>query len=202
MRNVLMLISTLIFISILMFIVFTKADYTKLDSVEALEIGEAKYLEFLWMVDGAFNSAKMEGEFTVNGKKLDHDNIKFTCIYKNKKDNTCVGNNFEESFRDLFASRITYNQVYGDDSGNTWYKYEKGKYLFTNINSCNINRMNLNQKIRLHEINKNELVFYVSYEDNNHQNKERTFILVKENNLWKIDKAHYEDLCEIKYRIG
>ena len=202
MRNVLLLISILIFTSIIMFIVFTKADYKKLDNSEALKIGEEKYLEFLWMVDGAFNNERMNGEFIVNGKRLEKDSIKFTCVYKNKKDNTCIGNNFEESFQSLFSSNITYNQVYGDDSGNVWFKYDKGKYKFTNTNYCSVNRMNLKQNIKLHKINQNELEYYVSYKDSNNGLRERTFSLIKENDIWKISKAYYEDLCEIKYRIG
>lgn len=202
MRNTLLLISILIFISIIMFVVFTKANYPILSDEEALKIGEEKYLEFLWIVDGAFNSERMDREFTVNGQKFDKDKAGFTCIYQNKQDDTCVGNNFEEFFHNLFASKITYNQVYGDASGNMWLQYTKGKYLFTNINTCSINGMTLKQNIKIHSISNQELVFDVSYEEDANQNMERTFSLIMEDNKWKISKAYYEDLCEIKYHIG
>ena len=122
---------------------------------------------------------------------------------KNKNDKTCIGNNFEEVFHNLFASSITYNDVYSDDSENGWLKYEKGKYLFTNINTCNVRRMNLNQTIKIFKIEKDKLLFDVLMEDSDYQNNQsREFVLVKENNLWKISRAYYEDLCEIKYSIG
>ena len=202
MRNTLFLIAIFCTISILMFVIYTKANDSKIPEDEALKIGEEKYLEFLWIVDGAFNSKRFDGEFTVNGKKLDDDNKKFTCIYKNKKDDTCVGKNFEESFHNLFSSNITYDDVYADDSRNAWISYKNGSYYFTNITSCNVNRMNLEQTIKIYEIEKDKLTFHVFIEDSGYQNtRKRIFSLIKENDIWKISKAYYEDLCEIKYSI-
>ena len=46
----------LILLGIIMFVIFTKADNIILSKEEALKIGEEKYLKFLWMVDGVFNT--------------------------------------------------------------------------------------------------------------------------------------------------
>lgn len=201
MKKTLLLIVSLITISILLFVIFTKAE-NKLSEQDALTIGEERYLEFLWMVDGAFNSEKYDGDFVVNGRKLNDDSKKFTCIYKNKKDNSCIGNNFIDEFKKLFASNITYNKVYGDDSFYTWIKYDNKEYVFTNIDNCSTSRMSLEQKLMLESVSSNKLVFNV-IDENMSQTKMRKkeFILVKEDNDWKISKAYYHDICEMDYYI-
>ena len=202
MKKTLVLIVSSITIAILLFVVFTKADYSTLTENEALTIGEEKYLEFLWMIDGAFNSEKVNSEFTVNGKMLDKDNKKFTCTYKNKKDNSCVGENFESEFKRLFASNITYNSVYGDGAFYTWIEHKNGKYIFNYINNCSISRMNLDQSIKLEDMNNKSLTFYVTIKDANYKKtKTRLFVLVNEDNEWKISRAYYRDICEMDYYI-
>ncbi len=76
---------------------------------KALDIGINKYLEFLWIVDGAFN--KDNEDYLVNGISLSNDNKLFKCTYNNKKSNECLGDNFEEAFNNLFASNISNNNV-------------------------------------------------------------------------------------------
>ena len=198
MRKVLLFISLICGLSIILFVVFTSAYHSSLTDSEALEIGEEKYLEFLWMVDGAFNSERFDGEFTVNGKTLDDSKKEFTCVYKRKNDESCIGNNFEKAFHNLFASNVTYNRVYSDGAIYTWFKYEKGNYIFTNSKSCSVKRMNLQQKIKLVKILDNELSFDVSDDDSVISCE---FILIKENGNWKVGKALYKDLCEMSYVI-
>ena len=203
MKKTIVLIIILIITSILLFVIFTRADDQKLTESEALEIGEEKYLEFLWMVDGAFNSERFVGEFNVNGKVLSDTNKKFTCTYKNKKDNSCIGNNFPMEFKRIFSSDISYNEVYGDGSFDTWFKYEKGKYIFTNMNNCSTNRMKLNQSISVQNIDKDKLTFNVSSNDVGNENSLiRMFVLIKENDDWKISRVYYHDVCEMDYYIG
>ena len=201
MKKIIILIISSIFIATILYVVFTKADYVQLTKDEALEIGEEKYLEFLWMVDGAFNDSKFDEEFTVNDKKLSDDKKIFTCV-KNKKDNSCIGNNFEKEFERIFSANLNYQQVYGDGISYTWIKYENGKYIFTNIDSCSTIRMNTKQLIRINDINSNQLSFDVSSKDSNDLEKVRSFILVKENNEWKVSRAYYHDICEMDYNIG
>ena len=46
---------------------------------DALSIGEQKYLEFLWLVDGAFNDAKYKETIAVNDITIQDENKKFSC---------------------------------------------------------------------------------------------------------------------------
>lgn len=200
MRKKILLILLLINLSIMSFLGFSKALEIELDEEDALVIGEEKYLEFLWMVDGAFNDERLGNSYLVNNKSLSDTQKLFTCIYQNKKKNTCVGKNFPDTFNNLFSKKITYNDVYGDGAFYTWYKYEKGEHLFTILDECNVGRMDLNQKIELEKINHNEIIYRVSSLSNLDKNK--TFILVKEDGMWKISKAYYQDLCEMHYNIG
>lgn len=196
------LILVVICLSIIFFVVFTKAGNSNLSYDEALKIGEEKYLKFLWMVDGAFNEKRIDGEFKVNGKTLDKDKKIFTCNYLKKEKNTCVGNNFQEEFNNLFASNIKYDSVYSDKMTFTWYKYKDGKYYFTNPNNCNIKRMSIEQKITVHEILDNKITYSVAYENDDYNRiNYYYFTLINEENDWKISEAHYYDLCEMDYHI-
>ena len=202
MKKMIILIVSLVSISIILFVIFTGASNTKLTESEALKIGEEKYLEFLWMVDGAFNNERLAGEYIVNNKKLDDTSKVFTCTYKNKNDLTCLGENFEEEFRKLFVSSIDYDKVYGDSTLYSWMKYEDGKYFFTSLKSCNVIRMSLNQSIEVKEISSDKLEFNVSFENSDSNiKKNRVFVLSNENSLWKVSKAYYHDLCEMDYNI-
>ena len=200
MKKIVVPIIFLISLSIILFVVFINADVS-ITKEEALKMGEEKYLKFLWMVDGAFNNERMKGEFTVNGKKIKEEDKVFTCKYqKNKKE--CIGNNFEEEFNKLFSKKIRHDNVYGDGNIYVWYKYQDNKYIFNNLDNCSVNRMGLDHQIKVDKINSDEIIFEVSF-NNNQINLINTkkFILVLENNEWKISKAFYYDLCGMKYYI-
>ena len=196
------LILVVMYLSILFFMIFTKAGNSNLSYDEALKIGEEKYLKFLWMVDGAFNEERIGGEFIVNGKTLNKDKKIFTCKYSKKDNKTCVGNNFQEEFNNLFASNIKYDHVYSDKMTFYWYKYKDGKYYFTNPNNCNIKRMSLEQKITVQEILDNKVIYNIVYENDDYNRmNDLDFVLVNEENDWKISEAYYYDLCEMYYHI-
>lgn len=187
-------------ISIILFISYTKAG-NKYNENTLLKIGEEKYLKFLWMVDGAFNDSRLDGEYSVNGKKLDKDSKIFTCDYLKNNKLTCVGKNFMSEFSNLFSNNISYESVYGDKLTYLWIKYENDNYYFTNPNRCNINRMNLNQSLAIKEIMDNKVVYSVTVDDNDMHTKINDFVLILENDEWKISKATYYDLCEMEYYI-
>jgi len=182
-------------LAILLFVIFVKADDTIISKEEALKIGEEKYLEFLWMVDGAFNNERFNGEFIVNEKKL--DNYSFDCVYNNKKD-SCISKNFEESFNKLFVKRIRPQDVYGDGITFSWYTKIKDGYEFNNTSNCSVKRMGLNQSINIKEIYENKIEYLVYFDD---LTVDKLFVLEKENGEWKISQAYYHDLCKLDYYI-
>ena len=174
-----------------------------------LSIGIEKYLEFLWMVDGAFNYQRYDKkEFVVNGKKLEGKK-NFSCDYRDNDNTMCYGNNFEKSFKNLFADNIDINNVYSDGVAIFWYQKINDEYTFTNFNNCETDRMSINQKIVLEEKNDNELKYKVFYSEENETgpykgthdfNKE--FVLVKQDNTWKVSKAYYRNPCYMEYYIS
>jgi hypothetical protein len=185
------------------FIFFTYTNKSIITIDEALKIGEEKYLKFLWIVDGAFNSGRLDNDFKVNNKSLDAEEKIFTCKYKDKKSKECTGNNFEEEFSKIFSSRIRYDDVYSDGITYAWYKYENGKYIFNDIDNCSINRMGLDHQIKVIKIKSDRIIYEVSFKNENKETTiTRDFILVLEDNEWKIEKAYYYDLCELEYNIG
>jgi hypothetical protein len=191
----------LIILSVLSFIILTKADNKIMTNEEALKLGEEKYLKFLWMVDGVFNSDKMNNDFIINGNSLSKEDKIFTCKYKNN--NECVGDNFETEFANIFSKYITYEDVYSDGEINSIISYNNGKYLFNIIDSCSINRMDLNQKIDVTEITDNRMVYKVYYNNGEHNiTNKRNFVLVLEDDEWKISNAFYHDICGMQYYIG
>ena len=195
-----LLILIVLSISIIMFTLYTKAG-NKYDNDKLLKIGEEKYLRFLWIVDGAFNDSRMDGEYSVNGKKLDNNDKVFTCNYSKKNKETCIGKNFMIEFNDLFSNNVSYESVYGDRLTYSWIKYENDNYYFTNPNKCSIKRMNLNQSISIKEVMDDKIVYTVTIDGNNNHTKINDFVLILENNEWKISKAVYYDLCEMEYYI-
>lgn len=173
-----------------------------LSSSEALALGIDKYLKFLWMVDGTFNNERLNEEFIVNNKKLDNEDKIFTCKYQKIKSKECVSNNFETEFRKLFSKNISYEKVYTDQVIYSWISYKDGKYIFKNLDSCNINRMGINHNIRVIDIKSDKIIYEVTFE--NRQNSlinKKDFKLVKEDNDWKISNAFYYDLCGMRYII-
>ena len=202
MKKVFIPIIFLISLAIILFVVFTNAEANRLSNIEALEIGEEKYLEFLWMVDGAFNSEREKGDFNVNNKTLSNDKKVFLCKYEIKKSKECVGYNFKEEFNNLFSNNLNYDDVYSDGLMYSWYRYHNGKYLFKNLDNCSINRMSLNQNIEVKDISSNELVYKVTFKNNQTDNiKEKDFVLVLEDGKWKVKTAFYHDMCGVKYYI-
>ena len=174
---------------------------------DALSLGEKKYLSFLWMVDGAFNDQRYNEEIIINDKKINDIYKKFTCDY-DASNKTCIGNNFEEEFKNLFASKITYDKVYGDNQSFFWYKKVDNKYQFTNMNTCSISRMSLNQKIEVKEEEIDKITYVITFSDNvtssiykgNHLFK-KDFVLIKEDGDWKVSEAYYHDPCFMDYYI-
>ncbi len=194
------IIIVLLFLSIIFYIVYTKFYASNVSYEYALKIGEEKYLKFLWMVDGAFNDERLNEEFIVNGKKLDDKDKLFTCKYENNKE--CIGNNFDSEFKKLFSSSINYKNVYSDFKIYSWLKYSNGKYIFNNLNICNINRMGQNHELKVMKIDHHKIKYEVMF--NNRQTDKiikRNFILNLEDNEWKIVNAYYHDLCGINYTI-
>ena len=189
----------LISLSIMSFVTSTIAKNTLLTFEDAIKIGEEKYLRFLWIVDGAFNSERYNEDFTVNGKVLDKEEILFTCQYKDKKSNECVGNSFPEEFRNLFSERISYDDVYSDGITYSWYTYQDDKYIFNNSSNCSVKRMSFDHKLKVIKIKKDMIIYEVSFDNNKYI---KDFVLVKEDKEWKISKAFYHDLCELRYNIG
>ncbi len=198
MRNRASLLMLLIGIVIIFFVVFA---FSK-DNTDDLLIGEEKYLEFLWMVDGAFNSERFEGSHLVNGKNIQDDKKVFKCEYSKNNKNTCVSTNFNQEFYNLFASNIKYDMVYGDNLTYTWYEYKDNKYYFTNPINCNIDKRYLDYKLSLKKSNNDEKIYIVKYTNDNFNHEMiKEFKLIKEDNLWKISKATYYDLCGMEYNI-
>ena len=197
------LFTPLIFIlclSSILFVLFIINRGVILTKEEAIKIGEEKYLMFLWMVDGAYNSNRFNEDFVVNNKKLNDNNKIFTCKYINKT--SCIGNSFESEFNKLFSSKITYEKVYSDRSIYSWIKNDNGKYVFNNLNTCHINRMGINHELKVSKIENNRVIYQVTFNNNeNHELNNRTFILIYEDNEWKIERAFYYDLCNMKYFI-
>lgn len=202
MKKLFVPITILFAIAIISFVIITKASDNTLTKDKALYIGEEKYLTFLWMVDGAFNSSKFNEDYSVNGKSISKEKQIFTCKYLNKKAKECVGNNFESEFRKLFSKKIRYEKVYSDGAIYSWITIKNNKYMFNNADTCNINRMGIKHNLKVSSINPDRIVYEVSFE-NRQTNKinKRDFILIKEDYEWKISSAFYYDLCGMKYYI-
>ena len=202
MKRVLFFITIITFLSILAFVILIKADGKTLTEEKALQIGEEKYLTFLWMVDGAFNSERLKEDFKVNNKSLSEEDKIFTCKYKKAKSKECVGNNFESEFKKLFSDTIDYENVYSDGVLYSWIAIKDGQYVFNNLDSCNINRMGTNQSLRLVNLSNDKIEYEVSFNNSQtNQVNKRDFVLVMEDNEWKISSAFYYDLCGMKYTV-
>ena len=198
MKKITIPIIFLISLSIMSFVITTIAKNTLLSFEDATKLGEEKYLRFLWIVDGAFNSERNNEDFIVNGKKLNKEEILFTCKYKDKKSKECVGNNFKEEFKKIFSKEISYNDVYSDGITYSWYSYQDDKHIFNNSFSCDFKRMSIEHSLKVIKISKDKIIYEVSFDNNRYV---KDFILINEDDEWKISKAFYHDLCELRYNI-
>ena len=177
------------------------------DTKDELSISEKKYLEFLWMVDGAFNNQRYNNEdFKVNGKQLERK-PDFTCTY-DKKMKKCTGYNFEATFKKIFSKSVNINRVYGDGLAIRWYDKVDGVYTFTNVNSCDAGRMSLDQHLEVVESSKDKIICKVTYDEElksgilkgkHHFDKE--FVLVKEDNDWKVSRAYFHNPCYMEHNV-
>ena len=170
---------------------------------DEVKIGVNKYLEFLWMIDGAFDKTKTK--FEVNGEKI--NDLSFKCEYRGTNDK-CYGVNFEENYNKLFSNKVSMNRVYGDGVSLKWYDKIDGEYVFYVKNSCNVGRMNTKQSLILTEKTSKELKFKVYYNENissgffkGEHAYDKEFVLVKEDGSWKVRKAYYHNPCYIEYNI-
>lgn len=191
-------VTSLTIISIIIYVLFNPL----LDYEEALLVGEEKYLDFLWMVDGAFNEEKYHESFSVNGKTK--VNSKFTCKYSLKNKNLCISENFLDSFENLFSSKIHHDTVYGDGTSYGWYDEKSGKYIFNNANSCSSGRMPIKHRLEPLQIERNKITYIVSFEEDDlhtPRTMEKIFILKRENRVWKVAFAYYHDPCYMDYNI-
>ena len=175
---------------------------------DELSLGEIRYLQFLWMVDGAFNYERYNNEdFYVNDKKLERQ-PDFTCIYDNEM-KTCKGVNFEENYHKLFASNVKMDFVYGDGLVGMWYEKRENDYFFTNINYCDAGRMNTKQKLTVENVTDKKITYKVTYDEElksgifkGSHHFEKDFVLVYENGDWKVSEAYFHDPCYMDYIIN
>ena len=200
-----LLVIIIIAVLLIYFVTKDNNDFTY-DNDDALSIGEEKYLEFLWLVDGAFNDSRYNTHIKVNNKEVNLSKFKFSCKYDDKKE-WCKAENFENAFSSVFASNITYNEVYGDIAY-VWYEKREDGYYFKNPTGCDAARMSDNQTLELVKEEKDKLTFKVQYLDNmetgiykGEHKITKEFILVREGKEWKVSKAHYHDLCFQDYYI-
>ena len=196
---------------VILFLAFHKSDEQKLVELreDALSIGEKKYLAFLWMIDGAFNDERYKDSIFVNDKTISDEEKVFTCKYEDK--DTCVGSNFENAFRKVFSNTLSYKDVYGDGLAFNWYEKLDNKYYFSNSNSgtCNISRMSNKQKLEVVEATKYKITYKITYTETidkgiykgSHEYT-KDFVLVYEDDDWKVSKAYYHDPCYVDYNIG
>ena len=61
--------------------------------------------------------------------------------------------------------------------------------------------MSLEQTLTIKEIYSDKIVYNVSYQGSYKHINNYDFILIKENNDWKISEAYYNDLCEMEYHV-
>ena len=188
--KLLIIIGIVLIIAIIIFIVVRNNNERKklyvIDANDELSIGEKRYLEFLWMVDGAFNYQRYNNEdFYINDRKLEK-NPDFTCKYDDEK-KTCVGSKFEENYKKIFASGVKMEGVYGDGLAIRWYEQNADGYKFTNVNTCGVGgRMSTKQKLSVVEANKDKMVYKVTFD---------------EKGEWKVSEAYYHDPCHMEYLI-
>lgn len=212
-KNIIVLFCVFVIVVTLTFILSKREKELTVDNNDntILSLGEKKYLEFLWMVDGAFNDERYNNEsFKVNGKTLKNKPA-FTCKYDESK-TSCYSTNFEKSFKELFASNVDINRVYGDGLAIRLYEKRGDKYKFTNKNTCEAGRMDLNHKLEVDEKKENtdnEVTYKVTWEDDipsgiykGKRTYRKEFVLTKEDGEWKISKAYYHDPCRMEYIIG
>lgn len=202
MKKLYVVILIISLLSVISFTIFTSADKTLLNKEDAIKVGEEKYLEFLWMIDGAFNDERYEYSFVVNDKSLNDNKKIFTCNYPKNNKRTCFANNFENAFHNLFVNKISYEDVYSDKVSFSWYAKKDNEFEFTNMNTCNAYRMGKVHNLQVISIDKRKLFFRVTFKDDrNNRVFDKMFVLSYEDNDWKISKAYYHDPCYMDYNI-
>ena len=179
-------------LAIISYLVLVQGD--KLESDEVLKIGEEKYLEFMWIVDSAFE----DKEITVNNKHIEDSQKTFKCEYKDKKDE-CLVENFEEVFKNLFSKNISYNKVYGDDITFSRLHIIDNQYIFSSIKCSDTSKSN-DFELKVKSIESDKLTYTVTSSDK--RLSEKVFILINEDNSWKIKEAYYRDKCMMDYYIS
>lgn len=178
-------------------------DYNRiLTPDEALSLGEEKYLQFLWMVDGAFNDNE---EYLVNGHSLSNDNRPFNCTF-DKKNKTCLVKDFESLFHKYFVNSLSVEQVYSDKLSFKHYEMQDDDIIFNANSICGSNRMNLKQNITVVEIERRKIKYLITYDNdedspNRFREFKKEFVLKYENRKWKVAKAYYHDSCRMDYNI-
>ena len=180
--------------------IYAVIDYNRiLTPLEALELGEKRYLQFLWMLDEAFND---KSEYIVNDKKLDDKDKPFVCDTKKK---LCVVKDFKELFHNYFINAISLDKVYSDGLSYKRYVINGEDYSFKDAMSCGFQSMSVKQTLQVNSIERGVISYVIDYENNDTSSKIRNykkeFILKYENRQWKIAKAYYSDSCRMDYNI-
>ena len=81
-------------------------------------------------------------------------------------------------------------------------KYIHGCH-FNSLATCNINRMNTNQELKIMNISDTRITYEVLFKDNQISHiLKREFVLVLEDDEWKVSRAFYHDLCGMRYTIN
>lgn len=167
----------------------------------ALAIGEQKYLEFLWFVDGALTD---DWNYTVNDKTLTKENYPFVCK-QDMKSKKCTIDDFDNILHRLFSKTITYDSVYSDGISYSWYEKQNSKFILNYDTNCSVRKMSKEQTISVIKITHDEIQYEISFDDNyskyNLHDFDKKFVLVKEDNHWKIKNAYYHDSCHMDYYI-
>ena len=190
------LIILLLFGAILSFIIIVHGTKDNLNNEEIIKLGEAKYLELLWMVKGAFEDKKI----TVNNRELEDSQKIFTCRLS-EIENDCIGSNFEEAFHHLFSKNISYEKVYGDGISYSWIRKINQEYHFLYNVRCYDNVLEDNYQLIMKSYSDDEITYEITSLDF-FKNFTRILVLVKEDNIWKISQAFYRDKCLMDYYIS
>ena len=194
----------IIVISLIIFVlsIFTFLRFKGLSIDDAISLGENKFLEFTWITYGAFND---DENITINGKRLNDSHKIITCEAINGK---CFVRDFEQVYHRLFSKKVEMKKVYGDKFSFNWYEVIDNQYYFNYPKNCSIHSVIKDFSLKLVSNTFNKIVYEIEYLDEgiSHDQEKRKavkqFILVKEDNDWKIAEAFYRDVCMMSYNIS